>query len=248
MTYDVYKMGLCLFVEDVLYAREENLNVWTDMLRMYWAFESIMELVDDYDVKLEQHFPRMPNWKSRANVEIHKDQLFPMFSKKTCDPAEHYFEGNNHYNAPNEHSHKRSYQDDSKFILETSPVLPSRPCGQETTTRPKSIGVHDQIGRQETSLPIPQKFKNPSEHQYTGKEDSLSDIHYFEVQTYLLGVSNDVRYRIFPGTLTGLAQQWYLKLSTRSIDSCKDLVAAFGSQFTRSGQCQMKPNDLVDVK
>ncbi|KAM6563178.1 hypothetical protein CsatB_023176 [Cannabis sativa] len=70
------------------------------------------------------------------------------------------------------------------------------------------------------ALAIPLKFKNPSLHQYNGKE------------------------RI---TLKCLAQRWYLKLSPRSIDSWKDLMHAFGNQFSPSRQCQIEPNDLVDV-
>uniref|UniRef100_A0A803PT06 Retrotransposon gag domain-containing protein n=1 Tax=Cannabis sativa TaxID=3483 RepID=A0A803PT06_CANSA len=68
------------------------------------------------------------------------------------------------------------------------------------------------------------------------------------LQTNLQRVRDYVRRRVFPAMLTGLAQQWYLKFIPRSIDSWKELVDALGNQFAPSRQCQIEPNDLVDVK
>uniref|UniRef100_A0A803NJA0 Retrotransposon gag domain-containing protein n=1 Tax=Cannabis sativa TaxID=3483 RepID=A0A803NJA0_CANSA len=65
-------------------------------------------------------------------------------------------------------------------------------------------------------------------------------------ETDLQGVRDDVRCKIFPATLIGVAQQWYLKLSPRSIYSWK--VDAFGNQFAPFQQREIEPNDLVDVK
>uniref|UniRef100_A0A803NLC5 Uncharacterized protein n=1 Tax=Cannabis sativa TaxID=3483 RepID=A0A803NLC5_CANSA len=68
-------------------------------------------------------------------------------SLHTCDPAEDYFEGSSHYNAPNEHSCSGSSRGDLEFILEASLEFPSRPRGQETTIRFRSTRVQERLER-----------------------------------------------------------------------------------------------------
>ncbi|XP_062094226.1 uncharacterized protein LOC133800285 [Humulus lupulus] len=48
----------------------------------YWAFESNIELGQDYAVRLGQGIPRMINWQSKEKVEIHKEQIIKLFAKK----------------------------------------------------------------------------------------------------------------------------------------------------------------------
>uniref|UniRef100_A0A803QC28 Uncharacterized protein n=1 Tax=Cannabis sativa TaxID=3483 RepID=A0A803QC28_CANSA len=64
----------------------------------------------------------------------------------------------------------------------------------------------------------PSKFKNPSRHQYIGKEDPLSHIHYFVVQTNLQGVRDDVRCRIFCHTDI----QWFLEVAAKTKNLSED--------------------------
>ncbi|XP_062089481.1 uncharacterized protein LOC133796015 [Humulus lupulus] len=44
----------------------------------YWAFESIIELGQDYAARLGQGIPRMIKWQSKKRVEIHKEQLIKL--------------------------------------------------------------------------------------------------------------------------------------------------------------------------
>uniref|UniRef100_A0A803QQ66 Uncharacterized protein n=1 Tax=Cannabis sativa TaxID=3483 RepID=A0A803QQ66_CANSA len=82
--------------------------------------------------------------------QVHGEELnlINQYSFRTCDPTEDYFEGNSHYNIPNDLSHNASSQDNLTFLPEKSLALPSQPRVQETTATPKSIDVLDRLGRQ----------------------------------------------------------------------------------------------------
>ncbi|XP_062089143.1 uncharacterized protein LOC133795702 [Humulus lupulus] len=97
-------------------------------------------------------------------------------------------------------------------------------------------------------LPIPVKFKMPTWKMYTGLEDPISHVHNFELQTNLHGVWDDARCRIFPATLSEIAQEWFFKLQPESITSWDGFVRIFYSQFSSAMPLPAEPNDLVDRK
>ncbi|XP_030479411.1 uncharacterized protein LOC115696662 [Cannabis sativa] len=82
---------------------------------------------------------------------------------------------------------------------------------------------------------------------YTGKEDPLSHLKYFEMQIDLQGVRGDVCCRVFLATLSEAAQQWYFKLAPRKISSWKSFSSEFHAQFSSSRQLPLDLGDLVKV-
>ncbi|XP_060961935.1 uncharacterized protein LOC115722696 [Cannabis sativa] len=83
---------------------------------------------------------------------------------------------------------------------------------------------------------------------YTGKEDPLSHLKYFEMQMDLQGVRGDVCCRIFPATLSEAAQQWYFQLAPGKFNSWKAFSSEFHAQFSSSHQLSLHLGDLVEVK
>ncbi|KAM6547362.1 hypothetical protein CsatB_019038 [Cannabis sativa] len=83
---------------------------------------------------------------------------------------------------------------------------------------------------------------------YLGKEDPLSHLKYFEMQIDLHGVRGDVRWRVFPATLSEAAQQWYFKLTLRRFNSWKAFSLEFHAQFSSSLQLPLHLEELVEVK
>uniref|UniRef100_A0A803PDJ4 Retrotransposon gag domain-containing protein n=1 Tax=Cannabis sativa TaxID=3483 RepID=A0A803PDJ4_CANSA len=103
------------------------------------------------------------------------------------------------------------------------------------------------LSNQIKALGVPSKFKNPVWHPYTGKEDPLSHIHNFEVQTDLQGIRDDSHCRVFLATLSESVQQWYLKLCLRSINSWETLKKSFYDQFSPSKNRPIEPNNLTKI-
>ncbi|KAM6547176.1 hypothetical protein CsatB_018852 [Cannabis sativa] len=83
---------------------------------------------------------------------------------------------------------------------------------------------------------------------YTGKEDPLSHLKYFEMQMDLQRVRGDVCCRVFPTTLSEAAQQWYFKLAPGKFNSWKAFSSEFHAQFSSSRQLLLHLGDLVEVK
>ena len=97
-------------------------------------------------------------------------------------------------------------------------------------------------------LALPHKFKMPTWKMYTGREDPLSYLKYFEMQMDLRGIQGDVCCRIFPATLLEAAQQWYFKLAPGKFNSWKAFSSKFHAQFSSSHQLPLHFGDLVEVK
>ncbi|XP_030479367.2 uncharacterized protein LOC115696613 [Cannabis sativa] len=83
---------------------------------------------------------------------------------------------------------------------------------------------------------------------YTGREDPLSHLKYFEMQMDLQRTRGDVCCRIFPATLSEAAQQWYFKLAPGKFNSWKAFSSKFNAQFSSSCQLSLHLRDLVEVK
>ncbi|XP_060964101.1 uncharacterized protein LOC133033404 [Cannabis sativa] len=83
---------------------------------------------------------------------------------------------------------------------------------------------------------------------YTGREDPLSHLKYFQIQIDLQGVRGDMCCRIFPATLSEAAQQWYFNLAPRKFSSWKAFSLEFNAQFSSSLTLSLDLGDLVEVK
>ncbi|XP_062114432.1 uncharacterized protein LOC133825519 [Humulus lupulus] len=101
---------------------------------------------------------------------------------------------------------------------------------------------------QTDALTIPSKFKMPTWKIYTGKEDPMSHMNNFEIQTDLQGVRDDVCCRIISATLDDSAQEWFFKLEHGTINSWDAFVRLFYSQFFTARILLAELNDLVDIK
>ncbi|XP_062080497.1 uncharacterized protein LOC133785262 [Humulus lupulus] len=88
----------------------------------------------------------------------------------------------------------------------------------------------------------------PTWKMYVGKEDPVSCMNNFEVQTCLQGIRYDVQCRIFPTTLVDAAQQWFFKLEHATINSWDPFVRFFYSQFFVARTFPAELNVLVDIK
>uniref|UniRef100_A0A803P3U2 Retrotransposon gag domain-containing protein n=1 Tax=Cannabis sativa TaxID=3483 RepID=A0A803P3U2_CANSA len=126
-------------------------------------------------------------------------------------------------------------QDDLAFMPEKSLVSPSRPRGQETTTRPKWTGAFDRLGRQRDLRDTLTKRRLVEAR--ASKGDTYQSI---EVLNGTQTTTHDVNRKDFDDLVA--------LLPPRSINSWKDLVDTFDNQFVPSRQHQIEPNNLVDVK
>lgn len=79
--------------------------------------------------------------------------------------------------------------------------------------------------------PFPPKFKLPNVDKYDGTLDPRSHLAIFRTTMKLQDVNNFILRRVFPSTLTGLAQKWYQHLSPSSINNFTQLTIAFKSKF-----------------
>ena len=69
------------------------------------------------------------------------------------------------------------------------------------------------------SVPYPPKFKLPMLHTYDSKSSSNQHIYYFRSQTGNVIDNDTVMARLFIGTLTGEAFDWFRSLPSLSINS-----------------------------
>ncbi|RDX80197.1 hypothetical protein CR513_39279, partial [Mucuna pruriens] len=65
---------------------------------------------------------------------------------------------------------------------------------------------------------------------------------------YISGGNDRLSYRLFPGTLRGVAMHWMATLPARSIRTFNDLAGLFLSQFAANKTKRMEVADLFDIK
>lgn len=75
------------------------------------------------------------------------------------------------------------------------------------------------------------KFKMSSLDKYDETEDPRSHLAIFRTTMQLHNVNNFVLYGVFSSTLTSLAQKWYQRLSSSSINSFNQLAMLFKYKF-----------------
>ena len=94
----------------------------------------------------------------------------------------------------------------------------------------------------------PAKYKAPILPVYTEKADPIRHVGKFEDQMELLEVSDDYRCRVFPTTLSNIAQEWYWKFKPNSITSWESFRKEFCRQFSAAWTPLVYANHLEDIK
>ena len=82
-----------------------------------------------------------------------------------------------------------------------------------------------------TRFTVLRKFKQPHLDSYNGSGSPVDHIQTFKAQMTLATDANELLYLAFPGTLKGLAAQWFHSLKPRSVKDFKQLNKEFISPF-----------------
>ena len=80
-------------------------------------------------------------------------------------------------------------------------------------------------------IEIPTKFKLPQLSEYDGTGDPIIHISSFWTKMMLQNVNNGILCRVFPSTLTEIAQRWFHQLSQNSVSSFDELAEQFRARF-----------------
>jgi Retrotransposon gag protein len=84
--------------------------------------------------------------------------------------------------------------------------------------------------------------------EYDGTTDPTDHLGRFENVAVIYQWSDAITCRIFPITLTKLAQRWYLQLPPKCIHNFEGFKDMFLKQFTSSKKCQKLPFELFNTK
>ncbi|RDY02806.1 hypothetical protein CR513_13699, partial [Mucuna pruriens] len=96
--------------------------------------------------------------------------------------------------------------------------------------------------------PIPPNFREVVVEPFDGSQDPYVHLQTFQTQMYISGGNDRLSCKLFPGTLRGVAMQWMTMLPPRSIQTFKDLVGSFVSQFAANKVKKLDVADLFDIK
>jgi len=139
--------------------------------------------------------------------------------------------------------------DNSKKEYEKSYVKPMRIC-IETDNNEISVsrgsGIQTRLREIAQSLshePVPAHYVAPK-ITFTGVEDPESHLTMFKVQIIISGGSDAVRCKMFMGTFTGTAIQWFSKLPDDHITTFTQFARLFRKQFYAN---RVKPQVLYDL-
>ena len=94
---------------------------------------------------------------------------------------------------------------------------------------------------------ISRKFKLPTIKSYDGTGDPNTHVWTFLNALLLQPVTDAIKCRAFPQTLTGMAQHWYCRLPPNSISSFKDLSKAFVGRFIGSKMHAKSSASLMNI-
>ena len=90
--------------------------------------------------------------------------------------------------------------------------------------------------------PVPSKFRLPQLEPFDGLKDSQDHLNTFKMTLSLQQPPDEILCRSFPTSHKGAAREWFIKLSTSSIDIFEQLSNAFLRHFV-GGQCPKRPVD-----
>ncbi|RDX96114.1 hypothetical protein CR513_21272, partial [Mucuna pruriens] len=91
---------------------------------------------------------------------------------------------------------------------------------------------------------VPPNFREIMVEPFDGSQDPHAHLQAFQTQMYISGGDDKLSYKLFPGTLRGVAMQWMATLPARTIRTFNDLANAFTSQFAANKTKQMEVADL----
>jgi len=94
---------------------------------------------------------------------------------------------------------------------------------------------------------IPNTFTGPKAT-FTGVEDPEAHLTAFHTQMLLVGGSDAVRCKLFMGTLTGMAMDWFISLPKGHVTSFAQLSQLFREQYLANRTLAPVSYDLFDVK
>ena len=94
---------------------------------------------------------------------------------------------------------------------------------------------------------ISRKFKLPTIKPYDGMGDPANHVRTFMNALLLQPVTEAIKCRAFPQTLSGMAQHWYSRLPPNSIASFADLSKAFIGQFIGSKTHEKSSASLMNL-
>ena len=90
--------------------------------------------------------------------------------------------------------------------------------------------------------PMPSKFRLPPLEPFDGHKDPQDHLNTFKMTLSLQQPPDEILCRSFPTSLKGAAREWFIKLSTSSIDIFEQLSNAFLHHFV-GGQRPKRPAD-----
>ena len=78
---------------------------------------------------------------------------------------------------------------------------------------------------------LPRRFQQPTFTLYNGKTDPVEHVSQFNQRMTVHSRDEALMCKVFPSSLGPMAMRWFNGLKTNSIDSCRQLIQAFGSRF-----------------
>ncbi|XP_059450872.1 uncharacterized protein LOC132181637 [Corylus avellana] len=97
------------------------------------------------------------------------------------------------------------------------------------------------------NFPLPDKFKMPHVDKYDGKGDPMEHMESLRAHFIVHGTPDEISCRAFPLTLAEAANEWSLRLSTKSMDNFKSLGCLFLSQFLVTCKRKKSPAYLLSL-
>ncbi|RDX82671.1 hypothetical protein CR513_36511, partial [Mucuna pruriens] len=96
--------------------------------------------------------------------------------------------------------------------------------------------------------PVPTNFREIVIEPFDGMQDPHAHLQAFQTKIYISGGSDQLRCKLFPGTLRGVAMQWMATLPPRSVYTFNNLARSFVSQFVANKVKRLEVADLFDIK
>ncbi|KAK8948410.1 hypothetical protein KSP39_PZI005291 [Platanthera zijinensis] len=98
------------------------------------------------------------------------------------------------------------------------------------------------------SAPVPEGFREPDMVYYTGKDDPVQHLQWFEDAVSIRPMTDAFKCRLFAITLKEKARDWFHQLPPRSIFGFEDLSRSFQLRFSTSKKRKKGPESLFLLK
>ncbi|KAK8946322.1 hypothetical protein KSP39_PZI006367 [Platanthera zijinensis] len=98
------------------------------------------------------------------------------------------------------------------------------------------------------SAPVPEGFRELDKAYYTGKDDPIQHLQWFEDAVSIMPMTDAFKCRLFAITLKEKARDWFHQLPPRSIFGFEDLSRSFQLLFSTSKKRKKGPESLFLIK